>query len=136
MVVKKENTEPVQEEVAEASAMEQPTLEEVKAEKCTENKTPSDITKDLGSFHEAKQLSDLRGIGPKTVEKLNDCGYKNILDLATGRADEVAAMMKVTYRIAKAWVEEASEAVLLKMETINAEEYDKEKKSKVIIFSF
>lgn len=107
--------------------------EDLKAEKPTETKTPVDISDDIGETTE-KKLVDLNGIGPITAQKLNDFGYKTVIDLATARADEVAAEMKVTYTIAKGWVAQASEAALMKIKMVTATQRAAYKKKTVFYF--
>jgi len=106
------------------------TVEDAKKERSTEEKTPSDTEEDLGTNGgEIKRLEDLNGIGPKTAEKLRELGY-SVVGLATGRADEVAQVMKVSYAVAKGWCMQAQEAVLAKMTMKKATDQDKEKKAK------
>jgi DNA repair protein RadA len=105
------------------------TIEEAKAEKQTEEKMPTDTEEDLEGNSTIKKLEDLNGIGPRTAEKLRELGY-TVVGLATGRAEEVAAEMKVSYSVAKGWVMQASEAVLAKMTMKTAIDQDKEKKAK------
>src|SRR3989304_5385548 len=80
--------------------------EDLKKEKATDSKSPTDHEADLGTEGEIKRLEDLNGIGPITAQKLRDFGY-SVVGIATGRADEIAAEMKVTYTVAKGWVMQA-----------------------------
>jgi DNA repair protein RadA len=108
------------------------TLDALKEEKSTEDKKikdfEADVTKEGTGEGDIKRLEDLRGIGPKTAEKLRELGY-SVVGLATGRAEEVKEEMKVTFAVAKGWVMQAQEAVMAKMIMKNANDYDKEKKA-------
>jgi len=106
------------------------TVEEIKKEKETEEKTPVDLGKDVEEEEDKgiKRLEHLNGIGPKVAQKLRDLGY-SVVGLATARSDEVAAQMGVSFTVAKGWIMQAQEAVLAKMVLKTATEQDKEKKN-------
>lgn len=106
-------------------------IEDLKKEKSTDDKTPANHDAEV-SDSEGKGLETIPGIGPKTAERLKELGYTTLISIATGRADEIGAEMKVGYPQAKAWVTYAQEKVLAKMTMINAVEQDKLKKSKQI----
>ena len=97
-------------------------------DKPTDSKDVSDHEEDVVN-HTSKTMQDLPGIGPKTAEKLRELGY-TLVGLATGRADEIAAEMKVSFVQAKGWVQAAQEAVLCGMNLKKAEEIEKERKKK------
>jgi RecA/RadA recombinase/predicted flap endonuclease-1-like 5' DNA nuclease len=105
-----------------------------KAEKPTENKTQGDFSRDLGKIH-PKELTDLTGIGPKAAEKLRDlCQINDIEELATSRADEVSAQMKVTFTVAKGWITQAQEALLPSMELTSAVQEEQYKNARIMQF--
>ena len=106
--------------------MEPITVEEARAEKATENKSPTDFKKDL-KLPEIKCLTDLKGIGPKTADRLREQGY-DVEELATSRPDEIASIMGVSYAIAKGWTMEAQNAILAKITFKTASEQDIDKK--------
>jgi DNA repair protein RadA len=109
--------------------------EDLKKEKPTETKTPTDIAHDIMDTEKEKVLEDLSGVGPVTAQKLRDLGYRNIIDLATARADEVAAEMKtISYSIAKGWISQAQEASLGKLKMVTATQRDIYKKKTVFYF--
>lgn len=103
-------------------------FEDIGKEKSTHRKTPANHEADLGKLT-IKRLEDLNGIGPVTATKLRDLGY-SVIALATARADEVGAQMKISFSVAKGWVMQAQEVALAKMVVKTANEHDKEKKSK------
>lgn len=108
--------------------------QERKEEKPTESKGPSELRKDLGKGV-AKELTDLNGIGPKTVEKLREvCAINDMEELATSRPDEIAAQMKVTFTIAKGWVSQAQEALLPTMELTSAVQEEAYKNARELVF--
>jgi len=105
---------------------ELPQDEELKRkEKATDSKEVSNHEEDV-SGSDMKRLEDLPGIGPKTAEKLRELGY-TLVGVATGRADEISAEMKVSFVVAKGWVQVAQEAILCKMNLKKAEDVDKER---------
>ncbi len=104
-------------------------LNDLKAEKATDEKTPSDQEREVEDKG-IKRLEDLQGVGPVTARKLRDLGY-TLVGVATGRADEIAAEMKISFNVAKSWVMAAQEAVLCKMVLKNGKEVDKERKEKI-----
>jgi len=106
-------------------------IEDLKKEKSTDSKTPANHDAEV-SDEEGRGLESIPGIGPKTAERLKELGYSTLISIATGRADEIGAEMKVGYPQAKAWVTYAQERVLAKMVMINAIEQDKNKKAKQI----
>jgi len=101
-------------------------VEEVKP---TDDMTPTDYEEEVET-KDIKRLEDLKGVGPKTANKLRDLGY-SVVGLATARADEVSAEMKVSFNIAKGWIMEAQEAVLSKMVLKTANQVTKERKEKI-----
>ncbi|MGB9855827.1 MAG: helix-hairpin-helix domain-containing protein [Caldisericum exile] len=105
-------------------------VKELKLDKdLVKQEKPTD-SKDIGDFNsevEEDDLTSIAGIGPKTAEKLRELGYKTLTDIATGRADEISSEMKISYAVAKTWVQYAQEKALLKMKMLNANEYYKEK---------
>jgi len=101
-------------------------------DKDTDSKTPGDTEEELTNSG-AKRLEDLGGVGPKTAAKLRDFGY-SLLGLATARADEVAAQMKVSFNIAKGWVSEAQDIALAKMMLKTGTQVTKERKAKQQFF--
>ena len=105
------------------------TTEEIKKEKPTDEKTPSDQQEEVTDAS-LQALCEIRGIGPKTAEKLRDFGYCTVFDLATARADELKEQMKVTYQQAQDWVHLSQDKVMSKMKVRTAVEFDKEKKEK------
>lgn len=104
-------------------------INDLKKEKTTDDKLPSDQDKETED-KSLKRLEDLNGVGPVTARKLKGLGY-TLLGVATGRADEIAAEMKISFSQAKAWVMAAQEAALCKMVMKNGVEIDKERKSKI-----
>ena len=109
-------------------------LEDIKKEKSTDQKTPSDIAEDVGEGLKGAKLEDINGLGPVTASKLRDLGVQGVVGLATSRADEIAAQMKVSFTIAKGWISQAIEIVMGKMEVKTADEYDEEQKKDTIFF--
>lgn len=97
-------------------------------DKPTDEKTPADHEEDVTNGA-MKRLEDLPGIGPKTADKLRELGY-TLVGIATGRADEIAAEMKISFVQAKGWVQAAQEALLAKMKLKTATDHDKERKIK------
>jgi len=97
-------------------------------DKPTDEKTPADHEEDVTS-PAMRRLEDLPGIGPKTADKLRELGY-TLVGVATGRADEIAAEMKISFVMAKSWVTAAQEALLAKMKLKTATEHDRDKKAK------
>jgi DNA repair protein RadA len=95
-------------------------------DKPTDEKTPADHEEDVTS-PAMRRLEDLPGIGPKTADKLRELGY-TLVGVATGRADEIAAEMKISFVMAKSWVTAAQEALLTKMKLKTATDQDREKK--------
>jgi DNA repair protein RadA len=110
------------------------TLEELKAEPATEDKSPQQSNEEVTDKN-LKSLCEIRGVGPKTAEKLRDFGYCTIFDLATARADELKEQMKVTYQQAQDWVHLAQEKVMAKMKLKKSTEQDKEKKDHQIFIA-
>jgi DNA repair protein RadA len=106
-------------------------MEDLKKEIPTDSKTVANHDTEV-SDTEGKGISGIPGIGPVTAEKLRALGYGTLISIATGRADEIGAEMKVGYPQAKAWVTYAQEKVLAKMTMKNAVEQDKDKKSKQV----
>jgi len=105
-------------------------MEHLKEEKPTDEKTIVNHEEDVvDSNAEVHRLEDLQGIGPKTAEKLRELGY-TLVGIATGRADEIAAEMKISFVQAKTWVMAAQEALLKTMKMKTANESDKDKKIK------
>jgi DNA repair protein RadA len=99
-------------------------------DKPTDAKTNSDQEEEVQT---GKRLEDLPGIGPVTANKLRDLGY-SLVGLATARADEVGAEMRVSFQIAKGWVMAAQEVVMAKMTLKTATDVDKARKAKQIFF--
>src|SRR3989304_1566618 len=91
--------------------------------KCSRNKTSEDVT-----------IMDEVSMEVLKKEKLRELGYSTITDIATARADEIQAMMKVTFAIAKGWTAQAQEKLSKTMVFQTAEEQDKEKKGKQLFF--
>lgn len=58
------------------------------------------------------QLVDIKGIGPKTAEKLEDKGIKTPEDLACRRPDEVADIIGITKKAAREVVNDAKDKCL------------------------
>jgi DNA repair protein RadA len=108
---------------------------ETEEEKPTDEKQPSDHEADVTvkTGKGIQKLTDISGIGPKTAEKLKDLGY-SLMGIATGRAEEISAEMKVSFVVAKGWVFAAQEALLARMSMKTANEFDKEKKAKQQFF--
>ena len=105
-------------------------MEQLKKEKPTDEKTIVNHEEDVVDGNaEVHRLEDLQGIGPKTAEKLRELGY-TLVGIATGRADEIAAEMKISFVQAKTWVMAAQEALLKTMKMKTANESDKDKKTK------
>lgn len=99
-------------------------------DKPTDEKTPSNHEEDVtNGSGEMKRLEDLKGIGAVTANRLRELGY-TLVGIATGRADEIAAEMKISFVVAKGWVMSAQEAILAKMVLKTATEQDREKKLK------
>jgi meiotic recombination protein DMC1 len=110
---------------------------DILSEKPTESKTPQDFADDMkvdtsGNLA-LQELTSIQGIGPKTAEKLLDLGY-DLEAISTGRADEIAAQMKVSFVIAKAWVMAAQEYRLSSMKLMCAKDVDNFKKSRQFFF--
>jgi DNA repair protein RadA len=97
-------------------------------DKPTDSKEVANHEEDVDT-NTVKRMTDLPGIGPKTAEKLRELGY-TLVGMATGRADEIAAEMKVSFVVAKGWVQAAQEAILKDMKMKTAIEHDKNKKIK------
>jgi DNA repair protein RadA len=131
----------------EPNKMQTP-LEMLKKEKGTDEKTPSEMEKDVsnlsvsGETKESKAVKEdakkgkgewgIPGIGQVTEGKLRALGYTNVLAIATARPDEISAELGIGYPTAKTWVQYAQDRVLAKMKPVNAVDYDKEMKAKTI----
>jgi len=76
------------------------------------------------------KLEDITGIGPAMAQKLREAGY-SIEGLATARGDEVASVVKVSYRIAKGWCNEAQTIVLSKMKIETSSEVEQDMKKNI-----
>jgi len=100
--------------------------EEVIKDKPTDSKDIANFEEDV-SNNKVKRLEDIPGIGPKTAEKLRNLRY-TLVGLATGRADEIAAQMKISFVIAKGWVQSAQESILKDMKMKTATKQDKDRK--------
>jgi RecA/RadA recombinase len=120
-----------------------PTMEQLKAEKPTEQKSPVDMANDVADYKltaeqamsnpAIAEITKIAGIGPVVAQRLYDAGY-DLDGIGTGRADEIAACMHVGYSIAKGWVMAAQELMLGTMSLSKITALDTLKKSK--IFSF
>ena len=121
-------------EKGEPITLETP-LETIKNEKATDQKTPTDLADDVeDSGMKGARLENINGLGPVTAQKLRDLGVQGVVGLATSRADEIAAQMKVSFTVAKGWISQAIEIVMGKMEVKTADEYDEEQKKSMIFF--
>ena len=61
---------------------------------------------------ESISLEDLKGIGPKTADKLREKGYDSPEKIAVMRPEELADILKITKKAAKDIVNDAKEKVL------------------------
>lgn len=104
-------------------------INELRKEKATDDKQPSDQEREVED-KSLRRLEDLSGVGPVTAAKLRNLGY-TLIGIATGRADEIASQMKVSFSKAKVWVMSAQEAVLCKMSMKSGNEIDRERKSRI-----
>jgi len=66
----------------------------------------------IGLSPEMVALTEIKGVGPKTAEKLIECGIKDQVQLACLRAEELAAILKITNKAAKDIVNDAKAKAL------------------------
>ena len=102
-------------------------IEELKKEVPTEQKTVSDITKDISTKED--DVTQISGVGDRTAEKLREKGFITLTDVATTRVDELGAVMGVGYAQAKAWVDDAMDKVSARMKLKTAVESDNNRKT-------
>jgi len=104
-----------------------PTIEELRAEKATEAKTPQDtasdaVSKDIGQF------GLIKGMTASVAKKLTEGNFRTLFDLATAREDEVSGVLDCSFVEAKKWVDSAKDLVLSKMKLKTARESAADKK--------
>ena len=115
-----------------ASEVIKPTKEDLEGEKPTEQKSGADIAEDVeqgGSTGTIKRLEQLTGVGPALAAKLREAGY-NVMSLATGRPDIIAAEVRESYTVIRAACNQAKEVALAKMKVYTADEFDKRLKER------
>jgi RecA/RadA recombinase len=123
--------------------MPKPTMEDLRKEKPTEQKSPIDMAEDVKDIKltveqamsnpAIAEITKIQGIGPVVAQRLYDAGY-DLDAIGTGRADEIAACMHVGYSIAKGWVMAAQDLMLGNMSLSKITQLDAIKKSKVFAF--
>lgn len=68
---------------------------------------PARVAPGVGRPSQPDQLSIIKGLGPRRIERLAEVGITRFEDLAAGEADDIAAYLNVSNSQAKMWVEEA-----------------------------
>jgi len=124
------NKKTIQENLENKPVEMKTNIEELKKEVPTEQKTVSDMNSEVSTKEDS--IEQLSGVGPRTAEKLREKGYVTLTDVATTRADELAAVMQIGYAQAKTWVEDAMDKVSARMKLKTAIEQNHDKKLKQI----
>ncbi|MCS7096643.1 MAG: helix-hairpin-helix domain-containing protein [Candidatus Bathyarchaeota archaeon] len=56
-------------------------------------------------------LTDVKGIGPKRAEQLKSIGIASVESLAAASAEDIASKLKISPKIANAWIDEAKKLI-------------------------
>ena len=84
----------------------------------------------------SEDLSSLKGIGPKTVQKLLDAGIKTIADVATLRPEELASILGWNRMKALETINDAKEKALdVAIQLLSLKDFEEEINGKICRFS-